>query len=222
MFTYAAKKVASLLPLGAQTSLRKLMYRAQIASDRFVTNEPEFSLLPDMLNEGDIVIDVGANIGHYTLKLAEIVGSSGRVIAIEPMRDTFSILLSNVIAADLGNVTLIQVAASEESRVACMTLPTQRQNNLPNYYRAHIQEGGKFGIFTLPIDQLKLPKVALIKIDAEGHELSVLKGLSHTIEQHNPILIVEDSHQAPRAWLEERKYKISSIAGSPNFIARRQ
>jgi len=78
------KRLAALLPVSWQHELRWLYFHQQITRRRFMTDEKEYALLDSFLRPGDWALDIGANVGHYTMRMAELVGHSGRVSALEP------------------------------------------------------------------------------------------------------------------------------------------
>ncbi|MDX2502910.1 MAG: hypothetical protein QNL62_00330, partial [Gammaproteobacteria bacterium] len=82
------KRLASKLPKRIQQELKRRYFSYQIRNNKFETNEQEFACLDQWVGESDWVIDVGANIGHYTKRLSELVGGKGRVLAFEPIPDT--------------------------------------------------------------------------------------------------------------------------------------
>jgi SAM-dependent methyltransferase len=88
------RRFASRLPFPVRQMLRAWKYRLQKAAVRFRSDEPEFHQLSELVQVGDWVLDVGANVGQYTLRLSELVGREGRVIAFEPILETFEILAS--------------------------------------------------------------------------------------------------------------------------------
>src|SRR5690242_7899597 len=100
------KRLASHLPPAARQALRAAKHRVDFARGRFRSHEPEFETLAALVHPGDWVLDVGANVGHYTLRLSSLVGESGRVIAFEPIVDTFAILAAMVRHAPHRNITL--------------------------------------------------------------------------------------------------------------------
>jgi len=196
------------LPEAVRSPLKRWRYRSQIRSGTFVSPEPEFRALTNYLHVGDWAIDVGANVGHYTLRMSDIVGEIGRVVAFEPIPDTFKLLCANV---RKPNVTFINAAASIKSTIACMSVPQG------NAYRAAIGSGD-IRVLCLCIDELQLPqRVALLKVDAEGHDSEVLKGAERTILRDRPVLIVESGEA--EGWLGKRGYACTRLDGSPNFVA---
>jgi len=210
------KSLAAQLPSGVQYQLKRAYFRSRIWWDRFDANEPEYAMLHDWLAPGDVVIDVGANIGQYTRRMAECVGDRGSVIAFEPMQQTFRLLTANV--GDLAHVTLLKLAASNVAREVSMDLPVF-DSGLANYYRASISEQGTYRVRAVPLDSLALNRLSLMKIDAEGHELEVLQGAQGMLTRFRPRLIVEASLPA-ESFLRDMGYTIKRFAGSPNFVAQ--
>ena len=215
------KRIASKLPAHWQNELKRLHFGHQMRKGRFKTDEKEFDILEKWVSAGDWVLDIGANIGHYTCRLSEIVGPGGRVIAVEPVSETFELLAANVARLTLRNVTLLNIAASESSNVLGMHIP-KFDTGLNNYYMAHLTEQtSDFQVLCLSIDGLDLPHlIRLVKIDAEGHELSVLKGMSGILNRNYPTLIVEDNSTEVTSYLAEFGYSSEKIEGSSNRIFR--
>lgn len=213
------KKIASNLPVRFQQELKRHLFSRQIRKNRFLTDEKEYSQIGRWLAEGDWVIDVGANIGHYTKKFSEVVGESGRVIAFEPVPITFELLASNVALFEHNNVTLLNMAASESTDVLGMSIPTF-QTGLKNYYRGHLtRDNADISVMTFPIDAMSLPpKVRLVKIDAEGHDLSVLKGMKGMLEDSHPVIIIEDDSAEIGEFLSGLGYTAERIEDSHNTV----
>lgn len=210
------KALAAQLPLSLQLKLKRTYFRTQIWRSRFTADEPEFTQLHQWLRPGDVAIDVGANVGQYARRFAELVGPQGTVFAVEPMRETFRLLTSNV--GDLPNIVLLNLAASDIPQDARMELP-RFGSGLSNYYRASISSQGTYPVRAIPLDSLQLQKVSLIKIDAEGHDLAVLKGAKRTIDRCRPKLIVEENDgNTIAAWMKEQGYNVVRLNGSCNVV----
>jgi FkbM family methyltransferase len=218
------RRMAAALPNAVQAELKRLHFARQIASGTFHPGEPEYERLPDWVSAGDWVLDVGANVGHYTKRFSELVGRTGRVVAVEPVPETFALLAANCRRFDHDNVTLINVAASEGMRVVRMELPRSAAGST-NYYQARIRENderddrGSVSALALPLGPLMGDApVRLIKVDAEGHELAVLQGLTALIDRAKPVLIVEGFSPAVTAHLSPLGYRPSRLDGSPNTV----
>jgi FkbM family methyltransferase len=215
------KVLASHLPIQWQHELKRVHFRRQIRRGSFVTADPEFLMLDQLISEGDWVIDVGANIGHYTKRLSDLVGPSGRVLAFEPVPNTFSLLSENVTLFRYSNVSLLNLAASDRTTSVGISIPTF-ETGLKNYYQASIDEQASgLQVVTIAVDSLSLRKrIRLIKIDAEGHDYTVLRGAEQVLVRDHPILIVETNAPEVRQMLTGLGYRNESIAGSPNALYR--
>jgi FkbM family methyltransferase len=215
------KRLASHLPLRAQQELRRGYCAWRVHRGRFVSEEPEYRLLGSLLRAGDWVLDVGANVGTYTLLCSELVGPQGRVIALEPVPATFELLAANARLAPFENVTLLNAAASQRTRCVAMQVPTLPEG-LPNHFMAAISEGaGDLTVLSLSIDALELPHpIRLAKIDAEGHELPVLEGMTELLERDRPLLVVEANSGDVADFLRGFGYAVEILPGSSNYVAR--
>jgi FkbM family methyltransferase len=213
------RRLASQLPLRIQQEMKRLRFAYQIRKNHFNTVEPEFLQLQHWICKGDWVIDIGANIGHYTLRLSELVGEGGRVIAIEPVTETFELLAANVTIRRIRNVTLLNIGASDVPKISGMAMP-KFDTGLSNYYRAYLTDKAPtLEVFCMPIDLLHLPhRISLIKIDTEGHDYYVLKGIKNLLERDHPILIVEGDSPMVIAYLKEFGYEYHKNIGSPNLV----
>lgn len=152
----------------------------------------ELIILDKILRPGDVVIDVGANIGSHTVFFGRKVEPSGVVYAIEPQRLTFEFLCANLAINGLVNTIPLQVGAGEkEEQIMIPVLnPESPQNFAALSIEGHTQ-GEPVKIIT--IDSLNLQRCNLIKIDVEGMELQVLSGAVQTIKTCRPFLFVENN-----------------------------
>lgn len=222
-----AKRLAALLPEHVQTRLKLRRYGRQIKLGTFDGGEPEFDQLEKWVKKGDWVLDIGANIGHYSYKLSRLVGEDGRVIAFEPVPQTFHLLTNNVAAFQHRNVTVMNCAASDAVTFVRMAIPTLH-SGLENLYMAKISQGSAVqgsevvGALAIPVDALNIPgRVSLIKIDVEGHEMSAITGMEALIKRDGPVLIVEGREAAIEEKLRLAGYEASDFPGSPNRVFTR-
>jgi len=172
------KRTAARLQNRWQQQLKRIFFARQIRRGQFYSNEHEYALLSRLISPGDWVLDVGANVGHYTVRFSELVHKDGRVFAFEPVPETFELLAANTALKGLNNITLINAAASDSVGLVGMEIP-QFDNGLDNYYMAHTSiDASRFRTLQIPIDSLALPhSILLAKIDTEGNELLVLRGM---------------------------------------------
>jgi FkbM family methyltransferase len=164
--------------------------------------EPDMAVVRALLRPGMAAIDVGANIGTYTKLLAELVGDSGAVVSIEPVPETFAILAGNVRALRLGNVQLMQAAASSGEGQATMSIPAYAHGG-ENFYEAAIvgerrsssRTGHDVLVPTMPLDAIAVRRthVHFIKCDVEGHEAACIAGAASLISRDAPAWLIEIS-----------------------------
>ncbi|SYZ72704.1 FkbM family methyltransferase [Candidatus Zixiibacteriota bacterium] len=213
------KRAAACLPPLIQHELKCWRYRRQILCRCFKSEEPEYNLLDSLMARGDWALDIGANVGHYTRRLSDLVGPEGHVIAIEPVAETFSLLAANTRYFKYDNVTLMNFAASDRFGSVAMAVPHYR-NGLKNYYEARITRNDENGaVLAVPVDFLQIPfPIRLVKIDVEGHELPVLIGMQTTIRKHHPLIIMEKGSVEAVRYLERLDYHCHDLPNSPNHL----
>ncbi|MCK4306336.1 MAG: FkbM family methyltransferase [Candidatus Eisenbacteria sp.] len=214
------KQIAARLPSRWQNELKRIHFGRQINKGTFGTDEPEYKILHNLITPGDWVVDIGANVGHYTKRFSELVGAHGRVIAFEPVTATFSLLAANVQLFAQRNVSLINAAVSDKLDVVGMSMPNF-STGLTNYYEAHISSAADsaLSVLTISLDSLCINQhIALVKIDVEGHESFVLDGMQKLIEKHHPVLIVETGSKEVIAKLTSVGYVPEKFHKSPNVV----
>ncbi len=155
--------------------------------------ETELDLLGPILRPGDVVLDVGANIGTHTVFFAQKVAPQGAVYAFELQRITHQYLCANVALNCLSNVHCLQAAAGAQTGTIRITLadPNQPQNFAAFAVQAH-EQGEPVRLMRL--DDLGLRKCRLLKIDVEGMEASVLEGAHQVLSQLRPVLFIENNN----------------------------
>jgi len=212
------RRLASRLPFPIRQSLRASKYRLQAALGRFRSDEPEFRQLADWIHPGDWVLDVGANVGQYTLRLSELVGEEGRVIAFEPVAETFEILSAMARRGRHSNITLFNIAVSERAGVLRFGVP-DGPAGLPNYFQARVGFGDRV-VLCCALDELPVShRIALVKIDVEEHEVSVIRGMLRLIERDQPILIIEGHEGIFPEFLAGYRYRmLPKSSGSSNLV----
>jgi FkbM family methyltransferase len=223
--TDLAKRLAARLPPAVQQELKRIHFAREMRAGRFGSGEPEFAMLAELVPPGGWVLDVGANVGHYTRRLSELVGPRGRVFAFEPVPATFELLAANAGRFPHANVTLLNLAASDGSGVVRMSVPRFDTGLLDFYDAAIVPPGGAVGegpeVFRAPLDSLPFPEpVRLVKLDVEGHELAALRGMRRLLERDRPVLIVETAGAAAAGWLRPLGYEVEVTPGSPNQLFR--
>ena len=174
--------------------------RSIFVTGRFEPNE--FSLLAKVLKPGMTFVDAGANIGLYTLFAARRVGEAGCVLALEPSFRERQILAANLERNSLKNVKLHPNALSDQTAEVELLVAAaghSGHNTLGAFgYNTVLDHREK--VRTVPLDEIvqqeKLARVDVIKMDIEGAELAALRGASRTLERHRPMILLELSDRA--------------------------
>ncbi len=158
----------------------------------------EAETLRGLVRPGAWVIEVGANIGALTLPLLEAVGPEGFVMAFEPQAEVRALLRQNV-APYAGRVEVREEACGPAEGV--LYVPPIQYDAPGNFGGVSLAPTGDAPVRIMPLDNLLLPRLDLLKIDVEGMEAEVLQGARRLIQQHWPILYVEDDRPAQRTAL---------------------
>jgi FkbM family methyltransferase len=139
------------------------------------------------VRRGEIVVDVGANQGIFTLLFSRLVGPQGRVIALEPEPALFAALDRNCRDNRADHVTRLQIAAGE--RPARGVLHCSRFNRGDNRLSASLS-GPSVPVEIVALDDL-LPTegVSLVKIDVQGYELQVVRGMQRILDRVRDIKV---------------------------------
>lgn len=162
--------------------------------------EKEFcDLLQDYLKEGDIAVDVGANIGYMSLQLSKYVGDTGRVLSFEPNPTVFPILKRNT--RKKKNIECFELGLSEQD--GCLELSVANGStatgsfiseypvqSLFDHSKAWVEKhfvnlvkGSSF------LQKVDVTKIDFLKIDVEGWEINVLRGLECVIRSSPDIVL---------------------------------
>ena len=172
-------------------------------------NEPfTTQLIRDLIPAGGVAVDIGANIGYYTLLMARTVGPEGRVIAFEPDAENARILRKNLEANGYSNVTVVEAAVAEAEGVVRLHLADGNSVN----HRLSADEDGRatVEIPAVTLDEWlavhDITRVDFIKLDIEGAETRALAGMKHTF-LGNPQL---------RMILEFSPYNLHQCGASPD------
>jgi FkbM family methyltransferase len=183
--------------------------------------------LMSQVRPGDVVWDIGANVGLYSLQLSEAVGTSGKVFAFEPMPSCFAALTQR--SQGCANIQAIQAALGDRTGIAQITVDADELSTTNSLF---VRGGAQ----TLDVrittgDALvhsgEVPVPAVLKVDVEGFEEEVLRGLSQTLanptcralfcEVHFGILDARGERHAPSRivqMLRDRGFKTRWIDAS--------
>lgn len=173
----------------------------------------ETALCQSLIGPGDRVLDIGANIGYYTLLFCDLVSPSGSVTAIEPDPENFARLQRNLSAqvAD-GRARLHRVALGSEACTARL-YQADESAGLHRMYSSVCCNDNGTDVAVITGDSLDLAPLDFIKIDIEGYEPAALRGLARTLENSPNLKILSEFSPlslweagfSPIAFLEEMR-----------------
>ncbi|MEM9494878.1 MAG: FkbM family methyltransferase [Pseudomonadota bacterium] len=193
---------------------------------------PTQLLLEITLKDGDTVVDIGANIGMFMLAARARIGDEGRVIAFEPNPLPRKKFERHVELNDLKNITLYPYALSDEAGEATLNFPKINTGEGSLSELAYKKEETESINVLVKIgdDILADTTPRLVKIDVEGAELSVLRGLEKTIDRTRPLIVAEyivehlsrfgTSHSDLEKFARERQYSIYRLSTTRRGLGR--
>lgn len=176
----------------------------------------------ELVNEGDIIYDVGAHAGFYTLLASNLVKEKGEVVAFEPAPKNFEYLKRHLELNSVKNVKAFPVAVSNEQGSAYFTAGHSSSTG-------KLSKEGKLNVDTVALDCLTakndLPDPDVMKIDVEGEEYNVLLGAKNLIQRSSPILLIALHGKKVKnkcvRFLCDHNYNIKEIT-EDEIIARRK
>lgn len=160
------------------------------------TYEDEINkLIRISLKPGDIALDIGANIGLQSIRMAQCVGSTGHIYSFEPLNYLQHKLRKNVVLNKLTNITLLPFALSDQPGDITYSINENNWNQGTFSLKNKIPGDKTQQILIKVADELNeiqvLPRFDLVKIDVEGVEFQVLKGMEAALKKHKPRIIFE-------------------------------
>ena len=178
--------------------------------------EPELAALSRFVGPGMCFVDVGANVGVYSIKAAREVGERGLVIAIEPFIESACQLAANVRANAFENVRLRNCCVGSRTGDARLYLNERKPNSFSLCKVGHAKS---VSVFCVTLDDLcrweSIDRLDYLKIDAEGAEELILEGAREAIKRFRPVIQIEVTLNSAAA---PERYRRFSAANSPNNV----
>lgn len=148
-----------------------------------------------LIKKDHIVLDVGANIGYYSVLFSRLVGQKGRVLCFEPTKYYGKVLKMNLEANNVDNVEVFEFGLSDKSQqleiqIGGSSASLHNPGNIPSGTNELIK------LTTLDdfMEEHRLQKIDFIKVDIDGHEPLFFKGAWKTLDKYDPIILLEVSH----------------------------
>jgi len=148
-------------------------------------------VLLSLIPKGGVFLDVGAHVGHYSLRASKV---AGKVIAIEPNPETIKRLKENIELNEIYNIAVHEIAAWDKGEPLGMTSPNDaiRDGSMRALPVAEVRAG--WHVDGRPLDNVLKdePRIDVIKLDVEGADLHALRGMRELITKHRPVMFIED------------------------------
>jgi FkbM family methyltransferase len=184
------------LPSKKLMLLNKSGYIDNQIIQRGVFEPKSTALVNQFVKEGDVVIDVGANIGYYTIMCSELVGHSGHVYAFEPTQHFGKVLKENLSLNNVANVSVFDYGLSNVATSVTIDIgPSSATLHSPQGYDEVVNnEQIRLIPFNDFIKDNNLNRVDFIKIDVDGHEPYFFEGAWDVLDLFNVVILFEISH----------------------------
>lgn len=175
------------------------------------------------VNEKEVTVDIGANVGLFSLKSSKVVGKNGMVVAIEPEKNNFKLLQRNLMINKCQNVFPVNVAISNFDGIADFLVSSEpvehKLSESKSELAPHFVNTVKINVRTIKtvLDQLGISEVDFLKIDAEGAEFEVLSGAKSLLESRKikkisvAVYHSKDQKKLVSDYLHKFNYKVSSF-----------
>jgi FkbM family methyltransferase len=216
--------------MARRVGLTRLLHQLQVKRQGEAGYEPKvMAFLQAAVHEGDTVWDVGANVGQFARLFSDLVGPQGHVVAFEPVPSCFEALRARTDACD--NVKILNVGLGEVEARLPMHLGDDPEGTIHTFLPTRDDTPRTVELTVYPGDALRqardLPVPSVLKIDVEGFEPEVLRGLDATLrdpacrtvlcEVHFALLESRGQKHAPgeiRNYLRERGFSLRWITPS--------
>lgn len=190
-----------------------------------VNEWPVQKWLVDQVHPGDVVYDVGANVGYFTIMTARLVGTEGHVYAFEPVPDNAAAVRHNVALNQMKQVTVLPYAVSDEMGEGKLLLAHYSGGSSLDTVGTPPDLKGELMVPLTTLDmfvsQQDVPQPSFVKIDVEGAEINVLRGMTWLLKNAGPTLLyeIDDGELAAyeqkrdecAAFLTEQGYQVTEL-----------
>lgn len=181
------------LGLKKYLSLVSNVYIKNIKKGKWKTEYPELHYLKDIIHEGDLCIDIGANLGYYSFFMSKYAGKTGKVFAVEPIPIFAEIWKKNVAKTKIDNLTLLPYALGETNKNVKMGMPVIDGVLHHGMTKVICDDSNYEKVFDVQMRNPKelfdsLEKIDFIKVDIEGYESVVFENMKDIIAKHKPLI----------------------------------
>ena len=191
-----------------------------IVGYRLGTTEPDFqAAFAARIRPGDVVYDLGANVGFYAVLAARLVGPAGRVVSFEPFPESAARARENAARNGFGHVEVVETAVGRAPGTDWLAFSNTSVTH-------HLGDRSTAGL-EVPVTSVDAyvaaggPPPDVVKVDVEGAEVAVLHGMVDTLRDHRPAVLVEvhypvyDLPETLDALVTPLGYRVTVLGGGP-------
>ncbi len=180
----------------------------------------DFLMQSAFLKEGDVVLDIGANIGYYVLLESQLIGKSGRIYAVEPVYNNFELLQKNLRLNNLKNVSAFQFAFGEQDTKGKIYVSDKANWCAMN---KDVVKGTIIGEEEVPVETVDTffkdkESPNFLRMDVEGYEYQIVKGMTETLKSDLKMLM--ELHPWPPYLEPEKMQELLDILEQNGFRVR--
>jgi len=159
-----------------------------------IWEENETKLIKKEIHKDEVVLDIGANIGYYSLIFAKLVGPQGKIFSFEPEPSNFNLLKKNIEVNNFQNVTVERMAVSDENGKTKLFL-SEKDSGQHRIYQCKSISNNYVSVDKITLDDYfknnsLAEKISFVKMDVEGSELGVLKGMKSILNKNYHLKLI--------------------------------
>jgi FkbM family methyltransferase len=161
-----------------------------------------------ILKKGDVVLDIGANMGYYCLLESKLVGKKGKVYAIEPVKSNIDVLKFNIFLNKYENIQIDHLAIGNENGHVDMFLTDKSNRHSIFKYEESTDKKERVPIMKLDtfVEKEGIKKIDFIRMDPEGYECEIIDGALNTLEKYKPKMFIE-THSPLTKYMKDKSVK---------------
>lgn len=185
-------------------------------------DEETASAIRSVLKPGDTFFDLGANEGYFSLLASEIVGPQGKVYSVEPQARLWPVIIRNFLLNERTNYTLIPYAIGEAKGFLDLLLFPSLNHGASSAVRSlrrRFNKVQKVGVmrFDQLLEEFRIEKISVLKVDIEGFELNALRSLGKKLEQGIIENIIVELHPAQLGRLGQSADQVLSLLQASGY-----
>lgn len=174
-------------------------------------------IIKNNINTGDVILDVGANIGQHSIFMSFVTGNTGKIISFEPVSSIYAQFKNSIEINNIKNITLHNLACGDMEKEMNINTISSNMGGSSLVFSGDDRKIEKIKVITADSIVKNENKINFIKIDVEGYEYEALLGLKDTIEKHHPKIMLEYSYAGYKSMGTDSAKKILDLLYSFDY-----